>query len=196
MSRKTFLSVREICYIAMFTALIAVLSPLAIPMPYGVPMTLQSFIIPFAAVVLGAKRGMIAAIAYVLLGAVGLPIFSNFGGGLAWLIGPTGGFLLAFPFYARLAGWGADQGLRPVLAGSLFLGVTLFYTIGMVHFSLVTGRSIPEAFAIAVLPFLPTEAIKIALVWILGRNIRTAVEKSGALPQGNLHKKHIDSLDK
>jgi len=181
MTHKKFLSVREICCIAIFTALIAVLSPLAIPMPYGVPMTLQSFIIPFSAVVLGAKRGVIATIAYVLLGAMGLPIFSNFGGGLAWLVGPTGGFLLGFPVYACLAGWGADRGRRTILAAGLFVGVILFYTGGMVHFSLVTGRSLAEAFAIAVLPFLPTEALKLALVWILGQNIRTALEKSGTL---------------
>ena len=181
MTRKKFLSVREICYIAIFTALTAVLSPLAIPMPYGVPMTLQSFMIPFAAVVLGAKRGAITAIAYLLLGAMGLPIFSNFGGGLAWLVGPTGGFLFAFPFYALLAGWGTDRNRWYWLAGSLLIGVILLYGMGMAQFSLVTGRSLAESFALAVLPFLPTEAIKVVLVWILGRNVRAALEKAGVL---------------
>ncbi|MCL2563865.1 MAG: biotin transporter BioY [Oscillospiraceae bacterium] len=181
MTRKKFLSVREICYIAIFTALIAVLSPLAIPMPYGMPLTLQSFVVPFAAVVLGAKRGAIAVLAYVLLGAIGLPIFSNFRGGLGMLIGPTGGFIFAFPLYAFLAGWGADRGRWYWLAGGLLAGVVVLFGLGTVQFSFVTERSLAESFTIAALPFLPMEGVKLALVWVLGQQVRKALARAGTL---------------
>ena len=178
---KPFLSTREICYIAVFTALIAALSPLSIPTPVGVSITLSSFVVPFAAVVLGAKRGTIAAIAYILLGVMGLPIFSNFAGGAGMLIGPTGGFLFGFPLYAFLAGWGADQGRWFWLAGGLLLGVTLFFAMGMVQFALVTGNTFAASFTMVVLTFVPTEIVKLVLVWILGQNVRSALERAGAL---------------
>ena len=167
---KKFLSIREICYIAVFTAVIAALSPLSIPMPH-VSITLSSFVIPFAAVVLGAKRGTIAAIAYLLLGALGMPIFSNFGSGLGMLIGPTGGFLFAFPVYAFWAGWGADRARLVFLAGGLLLGVTLLYVGGIAQWSFVTGNG-PLVALTWVVPLLPTEVLKVVLAGVLGRKAR------------------------
>ena len=181
MTQAKFLSIRDICSIAIFTALIAALSPLSIPTPVGVSITLSSFVVPFAAVVLGAKRGTIAAIAYILLGAMGLPIFSNFAGGASMLIGPTGGFLFGFPLYAFLAGWGADRDRWFWLAGSLSLGVTLFFAMGMLQFSFVTGNTLAASFTMVVLTFVPTEIIKLVLVWVLGRHVRARLTQSGLL---------------
>jgi len=164
--------------IAIFTAVIAVLSPLAIPMPYGMPLTLQSFVVPFSALVLGAKRGTIAVIAYVLLGAIGLPIFSNFMSGLGVLLGPTGGFIFGFPVYAFLVGWGADRGRWYWLLGGLLVGVVVFFGMGMAYFALVTGNSLAVAFTATTLQFLPTEAIKLVLVWVLGRKVRYTLPDS------------------
>ncbi len=70
--------IRDICYIALFTALIAVLAQISIPLPGGVPLTLQTFAVPLAGLVLGSKRGTIATAVYVLLGAVGVPVFAGF----------------------------------------------------------------------------------------------------------------------
>ena len=184
MSKKG-LSIRDMCYMALFTALIIVLSQLPpIPMPMGVPMTLQTFIIPLTGVVLGAKRGFFSVLTYCLLGAVGLPVFvgsSGFVGGLGILFGVTGGFIFGFPFYALFAGLGAAQGGHVRLICGLLIGMVITYLLGMVQFSLVTGMNLHATSIAVVWPFLPTEMVKLVLVFILGPRIRRRLEKSGLL---------------
>lgn len=102
-------SVREICYSGLFAAVIAIWAQISIPMPGGVPMTMQTFAITLAAVVLGAKLSTVSSVIYLLLGAVGVPVLANFSGGFDKFIGPTGGFLISFPLMAFIIGWGADH---------------------------------------------------------------------------------------
>lgn len=87
------LTVKQISRIGIFTALTIILSQMSIPMPYGVPMTLQTFIIPLVALILGKKEGTFVASIYILLGLVGLPVFAGFSGGASIFFGPTGGFI-------------------------------------------------------------------------------------------------------
>ena len=89
------ISIQDICSIAIMTAITVVLAQISIPMPLGVPMTMQTFAVTLAGIVLGAKRGAISMIIYVLLGAIGVPVLANFSGGFQHLIGPTGGFSLS-----------------------------------------------------------------------------------------------------
>ena len=96
-TNRSVLYVKDICYIALFTALIAILAQISIPLPGGVPLTLQTFAVPLAGLVLGSKRGTIATVVYVLLGAVGVPVFSNFTVGLGIVLVLTGGFIVSFP---------------------------------------------------------------------------------------------------
>ena len=180
---KRALSVRDMCYVAVFTAVIVVLSQIRIPMPLGVPMTLQTFVIPLAGVVLGAKLGSLSVLSYVLLGAVGLPVFSgSFGafGGFSALLGPTGGFIIAFPFYAYAAGRGAGHGRGKYLIFGLFIGMIFTYLLGFGQFALVTGSDLRTSLFTVVIPFIPTEVIKLAFVWILGPAMRTRLERIGA----------------
>ncbi|MCL2796882.1 MAG: biotin transporter BioY [Firmicutes bacterium] len=106
--RRPFLTLREMCRIAVFTALICALSPIAIPIG-AVPITLQTFVILCTGVVAGPKNGTVACVAYVLLGAFGVPVFSLGRGGFGMIAGPTGGFILSFPLMALIAGLGARQ---------------------------------------------------------------------------------------
>ena len=179
--QKSKLSTRELCYIALFTALIAALSQISIPMPIGLPMTLQTFIIPLAGVILGAKLGTLSVIAYISLGVVGLPVFSGGGSGFGWLFGPTGGFLIGFPFYALCAGIGAKSQKHHFLILGLLFGMVITYLFGMLQFAFVTGQTIPRAFSVVVIQFLPTEIIKLIFVWILGKKIRNLLAQSGLL---------------
>ncbi len=94
--KQSKLSIQEICLIAIMTAITAVMAQISIPLPMMVPMTMQTFAVTLAGIILGAKCGSIAMGVYLLLGAVGVPVFSGFKGGLQSLIGPTGGFLLSF----------------------------------------------------------------------------------------------------
>ena len=120
-SHTTF-TAKDLCQTGIFTALIVVCSQLSIPMPAGVPMTLQTFIIPLAGIVLGAKRGTIATCIYVLLGAVGLPVFAGFAGGLGILFGMTGGFILSFPLMALFAGLGSRRDKKSMTILGLIIG--------------------------------------------------------------------------
>ena len=180
MKTKT-LSIRELCSIGLFTAIIAVCAQISIPMPYGVPMTLQTFAIPLAGTILGVKNGTIAALTYVILGAVGAPVFAGFAGGIGILFGRTGGFILAFPLMALAAGIGAKKTNLPWLAMWLVIGAIVLYISGATVFSLVTSNTLAASFAFVVVPFIPTEIVKIVLVVVFTKLIKQALEKSGML---------------
>lgn len=186
-------SIKDLCQIAAFTAIICVISQLSIPMPAGVPITLQTFIIPLAAVVLGTKKGTIATVIYVVLGAVGLPVFAGMVGGLDKLLGMTGGFIISFPLLSFFAGLGYAMGKklsaryeRPIwfycaFTLGLIAGTVINYLVGTVWFSLVTGNSIAYAFAACVAPFIFTSVVKIVMVVVLGPILKKAMVRSGVI---------------
>ena len=89
---------------ALFTAITAVLSQTAIPTPFDVPLTLQTFAVALCGYVLGVKWGLASIAAYILLGTVGVPVFSGFRGGVQVLFGATGGFIFGFLFLTGLCG--------------------------------------------------------------------------------------------
>ena len=95
---------KTIVMIGMFAAVLAVLSQISIPMPSGVPVTLQTFAVALTGFILGWKYGAISVGIYILLGTVGVPVFSNFSGGLGALFGKTGGFIWGFLFLAGFCG--------------------------------------------------------------------------------------------
>lgn len=167
------LSTKDICFTGIFTALMVVMAQISIPMPLGVPMTMQTFAVSLAGVMLGAKRGFMAAALYVLLGMAGLPVFANFSGGLGIVLGPTGGFIISFPVMAALIGLGAVRGARPLVIG-LAAGTVVNFAAGMAMFSAVTGKGLGVAFTACVLPFIPTAVIKAAVAGMLGSKFRKA----------------------
>lgn len=173
-------SVKNLTAIAVAAAVVAVLSQVAIPTPLGVVMTLQTFVVPLVGCLLGWKRGAAALIVYLLLGAVGAPVFAEFSGGFHCFVGPTGGFLIGFPLMAMFAGFAAHQGgLKRAMW--LLAGVVVDYTLGVVVFMLVTGSGLWAALEACVLIFLPLEAIKQACVWVLAPKLGRALERAGAL---------------
>jgi biotin transport system substrate-specific component len=168
-------SVRELCFIGIFAAVIAVSSQLAIPMPYGVPMTLQTLVIPIAGIALGAKKGAVATLIYVALGAAGVPVFAGYQGGMGIVFGMTGGFILSFPVMAFAAGLGGGKNKAIWLAIGLAGGAALNYLCGMLWFGYVAAVDLETAFLACVLPFIPTAILKIILAAILGRQIKRAL---------------------
>ena len=180
MTTKNF-TARRITYISIFTALIIVSTFISIPMPAGVPMTLQTLIIPLGGMILGPVDGTIATIVYLLLGAVGLPVFSGMRGGIGVLFGMTGGFLLSFPVMPYLAGRFSEKNNRAGTVLGLVLGAVINYAAGCVMFSYLTGSTMGYAFTVCVLPFLPTSLIKIVLCIFLGPLLRGKLLKAGVL---------------
>ena len=171
------LTTTDITFIAMFAALMAVCSWISIPAT--VPFTLQTFAVFLTTGLLGGRRSTIAVVLYILLGAVGLPVFSGFTGGIGHLLGPTGGYIFGFIFTALIMWLIEHRNGRslPVLAFSMAAGLLICYGVGTEWFVFVYTRSNdPVSFAAAlswcVVPYIIPDAVKIVLAVILTRRLR------------------------
>lgn len=178
-SAKT--DVRRAVAAAVFAALLAVLSQVSIPLPTGVPLTLQTFAVALCGFVLGPSLGAAATGVYLALGAVGVPVFSGFTGGVGSFAGMTGGFLWGFLPMAALCGLGARRGGRLSALALGGLGLGLCHLCGAAQFAAVTGRSLWEAFLLASAPYLVKDALSAALAWVAGRAVLRGLEKARLL---------------
>lgn len=154
-----------------FAALTALGAKLAVPLPgTAVPFTLQVFAVLLSGIALGSRLGASSQLLYLGAGIAGLPVFMA-GGGLAYLLGPTGGYLLAFPIAAAIAGWpaGRSRGALSIIVGAV-LGVALIHAAGLSWLAILGGD--PVAFREGVLSFLPGDVLKIALAVLIGGRLR------------------------
>lgn len=177
-SKRVERSLLRALAVFVFAALTAVGAKLAVPLPgTSVPFTLQVFAVLLSGIVLGPRLGASSQLLYLGAGIAGLPVFMA-GGGLAYLLGPTGGYLLAFPFAAAIAGWaaGRSRGALPMIAGAT-LGVACIHLAGISWLAALGGESV--AFRVGVFPFLPGDVLKIALVVLVGGRLRAPLR--GAL---------------
>ena len=178
-------NIRGMASVAMGAALLAVCAWIAVPT--AIPFTLQTFGVCLVAALLGLRGGLWTVAVYLLLGAVGAPVFSGFRGGFGALLGATGGYLIGFLFTALAVGAAAERfGRRlPVLLGSMALGVLLCYAFGTAWFVLVYSRGsgavgVGTALSWCVLPYLLPDAVKIALAAILARRLYPILRKEQA----------------
>ena len=176
-AKKSKMSVRDICYAGLFAAVIAVMAQISIPMPMGVPMTMQTFAITLAAVVLGSKLSTISSLIYIIMGAVGLPVLANFSGGFDKFVGPSGGFLLSFPLMAFIIGWGAEhrKDFKGAYVIALVVGTVVNYVVGVAMFVVVAHSTIAVGITACVLPFIPPAIIKAVLACAIGLNLRKRI---------------------
>ena len=149
--------------------LVALCAQVALPLSWTpVPITLQTFGVMFVAVALGARRGALALLLYLSEGAMGLPVFQPFGApGAARLIGPTAGYLWAYPAAVFVSGWLVEKfaGSSPLkIAASLVAGQSLVFFSGAAWLAMAIGLNAERALQSGVLPFLPGEVIKTAMV--------------------------------
>lgn len=172
--QKSKISVQDICSIAIMTAITVVMAQISIPMPMGVPMTMQTFTITLAGVILGSKKGGLSILVYVLLGAIGVPVFAGFSGGVQNLIGPTGGFIISFPIMAYVIGLGVEHRKKKgMFVLMLILGTVLNYVVGVAMFCIIMNSSVMTGITACVLPFIPTAIIKAVVAALLGLQIRS-----------------------
>lgn len=163
---------------ALMAALMAVFSQIAIPLGFTpVPINLATLGVFLAGGLLGAWRGALSMGAYVLLGAVGLPVFAQFSGGVGILAGPTGGFILGYLFCAWVTGLFYDRipGCVVWNIAGMALGLILCYACGTAWYLYQTHAGLGAALTACVLPFLPGDAIKIACAAILIPKLRKAL---------------------
>lgn len=177
---RTHTRTRDMVLISLFAALTAICSWISIPA--AVPFTLQTLAVFLAVGLLGGKRGTICILLYILLGAVGLPVFSGFTGGLGVLFGTTGGYIMGFLFSALLM-WTLEpltKGKSWGLILSMVLGLLVCYTFGTLWFRMIYLKTTGPVGLITVLswcvfPFLIPDAVKIAIAYVLTLRLRKAV---------------------
>ena len=171
-------STRELCYIAIFTAVISVCAQITIPQPGGVPFTLQAWAISLAGLILGPKKGTMAALIYILLGAFGAPVFAGFSGGFGVIMRPTGGFILSFPIVALLAGLGERKGGMIWVFAGLAAGSIFNWTMGLFWFHRLTDFDLRVSFGYAVAPFILVGVVRTAVLPFISKSIKFAMMKA------------------
>ena len=172
----------DLVYVSIFVVLITVCSWISIPLT--VPVTLQTFGVFTAVGLLGGKRGTLAVLVYILMGAIGIPVFSGFTGGIGILAGTTGGYIVGFLFSALLM-WGMEKLFGRstlVLAGSMVLGLIVCYAVGTLWFMTVYAASSGAVGILTVLgwcvfPFIIPDIAKIALALILTKRLSGVIKR-------------------
>lgn len=175
-------SVKTMTICAIMAALMCVLGPLSIPIG-PVPVSFTNLVLYLTVYLLGAKKGTISYLVYMLLGAAGLPVFSNFTGGIGKLAGPTGGYLVGFILLAFISGFVLEHFQRkwlPTLLG-MAAGTAIAYLFGTVWFVIQSGSTLVYALRVCVFPFIPFDLIKMGIAIILGREVLARLRKSRLL---------------
>ena len=176
------ISTSAMAVVALMTAVVCVLAPFSIPIG-PIPVSLTTFGLCLSVMILGRKKATMVCLMYLLIGFVGLPVFSGFTGGPAKLLGPTGGYLLGYVLLTSIAGWFVDKFLRK--RGMCLLGVVLgtivCYAVGTIWLSIQMDIGFLEALMLGVVPFLTGDVIKmVAAVWV-GSVIRNRLRSDGFL---------------
>ena len=164
---------RDVSFAALFAALTAVGAQITVPLG-PVPFTLQVLLVLLSGLVLGSRLGLMSQLVYLLAGAIGFPIFAGFSGGFAHIYGPTGGYLLAFPIAAFLAGYLTEKSgdnLWGMALGSL-LGVVVIYLLGWLRLGIFLGGDFEKALVVGVLPFVSLDVLKAAIAVGIARSVR------------------------
>ena len=165
---------------ALFIAVTAVCSWISIPIPgTSVPINLATFAVILAGLMLGSRDGAIAMLVFLALGAIGVPVFHSFTGGMGIVFGPTGGFLIGFIFLAAIAGFFVEKFPAKIYMHvvGLIIGMAICYIFGTAWLAGQLGMSFVAALSIGVIPYLPGDTAKIIIAIIAGPQIRKAVSR-------------------
>lgn len=181
MKEEKYFTTYRMAMIALMTAVICVLSPFSINIPISpVPLSLATMAVCFASCILGWKAGTCSVGIYLLIGLTGLPVFSNFSGGVAKLAGPTGGYLIGYLFLALISGIFFEKFSHPVFhAIGMILGTAVCYAFGTIWLCYQAHLSLAQGLAMGVIPYIPGDLVKICLVLLVGPVIRKRLEAAG-----------------
>ena len=173
MKEKNFFNLKDMVLMALFAALTCVLAPLAVPIG-PVPISLTNLVIYFSLYVLGWQRATITYIVYLLLGLVGLPVFSGF---------EAGGYLIGFIFMAIVCGLLMQVKKDKKIVNIVFcvvgmlIGTAIAYAFGTMWFCYSTGTGLGAAMALCVIPFIPGDLIKIAIAAVVAPTVANQIKR-------------------
>lgn len=189
MTTSSQLTTKKIILTGMFTAIISVMAQITIPIQ-PIPFSLSLLAIFLAGMLLGPRYAFYATLAYILLGAFGLPVFAGLKGGIHVLTGMTGGFIVAYPIMALIISisYGLSVKVKsrsfinklsrlaiPTLG--MMISLLICYLIGSLWFSYVSGSSMAYSLAVCVYPFIAFDLLKIALAISFGTILRKVIDK-------------------
>lgn len=178
---KSKITTKELVFTALMAVIIAVCSWISIPTT--VPFTLQTFGVFMAVGLLGGKKGTISVLVYILLGAVGVPVFAGFSGGIGVLFGTTGGYIVGF-LLSGLVYWAMTTAFGeklPIMIIAMVLGLIVCYAFGTAWFMIVYAKNtapigLMTALGWCVFPFIIPDCIKIALAVVLTKQLKKYVK--------------------
>ena len=171
---------RDLVYIAICISLICICSWITIP--GTIPFTLQTFAIFVTLGLLGWRRGLFSILIYIILGIIGLPVFSSFNSGIGVILGPTGGYIIGFLFssflYFLLEKFIKNENIKLILG--FILSLILCYLIGTIWFYYVYGSNIEymsfyNVMMICVIPFIIPDLLKILLAFVVVKNVKRRI---------------------
>lgn len=194
MTAKSLIDTRRLTLCAVMAAAACVIAPISIPIG-PISITGGTLAIYLTVYLLGGVWGTVSTLVYLLVGMVGLPVFSNYTGGAARLLGPTGGYLAGYLPMALLAGaviqWSAHRfdekgrlgtaiALAVQLAG-MALATAVLYAFGTAWYCVQAGVGLQKALAACVFPFIPFDLLKMAAALLVGVPVRRRLERAGLL---------------
>ncbi len=162
--------VKRLVYAALFVALMCISAGATTIPLYPVPITLQTFFVMLSGAVLGPYFGVLSMIVYLVLGFIGLPVFSKYQSGLGVLFGPTGGYLVGFVLCALVVGLMVKMRKNPGLLWygmAMAAGTLIIYACGMLQLSVVMHMPLDKAFVAGVLWFIPLDILKITVASVV-----------------------------
>lgn len=175
------ISTKTIVMTGMMTAVLAVLSQIQIPMPSGVPVTMQTFGVALCACVLGWKMGTASVAVYLLLGSFGVPVFAGLSGGLGTITGATGGFLIGFLPMALLTGLftSSKNKVGTILCSTA--GLAICHLLGALQFMLLMKMGFVESLMLVSVPYLLKDVISVVAAFVVGAAVRKALNAANIL---------------
>lgn len=173
-------NVQTMVFVGVMAGLLVVFSQLSIPLP-NMPVTLQTFGVALCGFILGRAYGPVSVLVYLVLGAVGLPVFAGFSGGIGVMAGMTGGFLWGFLLLAFCCGFGVGFPGKLAPVGCGIVGLLLCHVLGIGQFALVSGMGLLESAALASFPFLIKDVISIVLAYGLSVAVVRQLKKANLL---------------
>lgn len=172
---------KTMALIGVMTAVICIMGPISIQLPISpVPISLGTLAIYFAIYVLGMKKGTISCAVYLLMGFIGIPVFTAFTSGPAKLLGPTGGYLIGYIFMALVCGFVVDKTNNVFLCFlGMVLGTAVLYLFGTAWLAHQADMTFAAALAAGVIPFILGDLAKIVIAIIAGGQIKKRLRQAG-----------------
>lgn len=163
-NQKKIIATKDIVRISLITAVMCVLSFIKIPMPSGVPLTLQTFAIAISGFILGKKYGVVSVILYIILGSIGVPVFS---GGIGWIASATSGFIVGFLFISYFCG---------ISLSYSFIGLIICHILGFWRYSSITNTPIIASFVSVSAPYIIKDILSILLAYFVSKKLKSKIQ--------------------